>query len=597
MTRTNWPDAPHPVAGVLGGALADRILRLEARLGEAVRHLENLEERLSALELRLQPGDHSAPDVRPERVWGDEAAEGGASTPQSRPHDVVAALPMLGRTFLVLAGAYLLRAVTDAGALPRAAGIFTGLAYGVAWIGLANRAGRQHRAASGTLYGAGAALIVFPLLYEATVRFHVLSPGASITVSTLVVAAALLVAARQRLRAVAWLAVAADMAMVLALARTTGALAPAAAHLVLVGVAALWLGYTCEWTLLRWPVALMADLTVMGATARLLGHRPVDPAAAVIGIQIFLVVAYIGSFALRTVFLGRNVIPFEVAQSVAALTIGFGGAALVARSTGDGIVALGAAGLVLGAASYAVAFAFVERRLGLKKNFYFYTSLALVMTMTGTVLMLSAQAAALVCTGLAIAGMALGGRLRRVTLTLHGALYLVAATVASNLLRDATKGMVATAATDWPGLGAVGMLVLLGHAISVSLPALQSPSPGRWLERMPRVTVMGLFVWCAVGVAALQLCPLFADATGALPDPGTLAAIRTTLLIAAVLALAAICRSKRFADAAWLIYPFLGLTAIKLVVSDFPSGRPTTLFVALALYGAGLIGAARLRRS
>jgi hypothetical protein len=40
----------------------------------------------------------------------------------------------------------------------------------------------------------------------------------------------------------------------------------------------------------------------------------------------------------------------------------------------------------------------------------------------------------------------------------------------------------------------------------------------------------------------------------------------------------------------------LALVAIKLLAEDLPRGRPSTLFVALAVYGAALILAPRLAR-
>jgi hypothetical protein len=50
-------------------------------------------------------------------------------------------------------------------------------------------------------------------------------------------------------------------------------------------------------------------------------------------------------------------------------------------------------------------------------------------------------------------------------------------------------------------------------------------------------------------------------------------------------------------EAGWLSYALLALGGIKLIVEDFPRGRPGTLFLALAFYGAALILAPRLRQS
>jgi hypothetical protein len=44
------------------------------------------------------------------------------------------------------------------------------------------------------------------------------------------------------------------------------------------------------------------------------------------------------------------------------------------------------------------------------------------------------------------------------------------------------------------------------------------------------------------------------------------------------------------------VYPLLVVTGLKMLMQDFGASRPSTLFVALALYGLALIVAPRLRR-
>ena len=55
-------------------------------------------------------------------------------------------------------------------------------------------------------------------------------------------------------------------------------------------------------------------------------------------------------------------------------------------------------------------------------------------------------------------------------------------------------------------------------------------------------------------------------------------------------------RHDGFREWAWLVYPLLVVTGLKMVAQDFMQSRPATMFVALALYGAALIVAPRLRR-
>ena len=74
-----------------------------------------------------------------------------------------------------MAGAYLLRAIAESGALPPKLVFALGTLYAVAWLLWAVRAQVGRRSAT-TLYSLTAALILSPLLWEATVRFHTVTP-------------------------------------------------------------------------------------------------------------------------------------------------------------------------------------------------------------------------------------------------------------------------------------------------------------------------------------------------------------------------------------------------------------------------------------
>jgi hypothetical protein len=74
-----------------------------------------------------------------------------------------------------------------------------------------------------------------------------------------------------------------------------------------------------------------------------------------------------------------------------------------------------------------------------------------------------------------------------------------------------------------------------------------------------------------------------------------LATVRTGVLALATLLLAWIGRHDRYREWGWLVYPLLVGIGLKMVAQDFMHSRPTTLFIALALYGTALIVAPRLR--
>jgi hypothetical protein len=79
-------------------------------------------------------------------------------------------------------------------------------------------------------------------------------------------------------------------------------------------------------------------------------------------------------------------------------------------------------------------------------------------------------------------------------------------------------------------------------------------------------------------------------------DPGSLAAVRTGILVTLAVAAASLSRSVRFQHASWLVYPLFTAAAIKVVLEDLPQGRPATLFASLALFGLALLAAPRLAR-
>ena len=250
----------------------------------------------------------------------------------------------------------------------------------------------------------------------------------------------------------------------------TGAIAPATLTLILLGFATLWLGYDRDWHWMRWPAAFVADLAVLEIATRAV--RPENPEApgVVIALQLLLLGGYLAMFATRTLVKGRLVIPFEVVQTLGVLLVGLGGAVTVAHSVGTGDVALGVAGVALGAGGYGAAFAFVGRRQGLGENFYFYATLGLVLTLTGLAVVLPRVALVLAFCGLAVLTAWLAARFSRLALSLHSAVYATMAVGASGLLANAMVAFVGSPSSAWPPVGLSGW---------IALAAVGSASPSR----------------------------------------------------------------------------------------------------------------------
>ncbi|HET8733973.1 MAG TPA: hypothetical protein VFM45_09410 [Anaeromyxobacteraceae bacterium] len=561
---------------------------LEARLADLADVVGRLERRIEALERGAQPGRRSAAQAALDR----SARPAPPPTPAFLDAGQATRLLSLGgRSFLVLAGAFVLRAVTDAGTVPAWMGVAAGFLYAGVWMVMADRAGKAGLPLSAAFHAVSVVVIGFPLLVEATNRFKLFSPGGAALALTALTGAALLLAARRSLPSLAWVVALGGTVTALWLMATSKALVPGALYVVLLSIALLWIGYVRDWTSIRWPVAIAADLVVLLVALRA-GDRATNegPASALL-VQTVLVALFMGSVGARTILRGRKVVPFEVIQSVAVIAVGIGGAVWVAVRSGMGQAGFGLVSLVLGAASYAVAFSFLRRQPVIRENFRFYGSVAVVFVLAGTALLLGEPARSVAWAVLAVAIAWASPRHESRTLAAHAGVYALAAALASGLLVRSAGALLFGSAVSWrPGLGAVAALVGAAGATWLTGKLERASVLERILPTLLDLTVaVGL-----AGVATAWLAPVVAG-TGDGASPGALATLRTVALVAVAVGAAWLGRRPRLAEAAWLAYPILGLTGLKMLLEDLKHGRPATLILAFACYGLALILVPRLR--
>jgi hypothetical protein len=88
------------------------------------------------------------------------------------------AIPAAGRAVLGLAGAFLLRALAESGAMPILLVLLAAILYAATWLVFSVRT-RQQDTFGSSIYGITAVLILAPLLWEGTLRFNVLPPVAT----------------------------------------------------------------------------------------------------------------------------------------------------------------------------------------------------------------------------------------------------------------------------------------------------------------------------------------------------------------------------------------------------------------------------------
>jgi hypothetical protein len=557
----------------------ERVARLEAVVAD-------LRERVADLETRLERGDRDAAAFsrHPPSVHDPltAVAEIGAASVQQW-------LALVGRTLVVLGGAYLLRALTESHAVGPQVGVALGLIYGAPWLVLASRAEGRGAHLDSLCHALSTALIGYPLVWEATVRFHVLTPGQSAGLLAALTGAALVLSSRRQLQSLAWVVTFGALGSALGLAAATGAWIPYTVVAIGVGLGTLWLGYIHGWVEIRWPAALAANLMLFVATGRAGVHGGVAAAAWV---QALMLLGYLGSFSMRTVVGAHRLVPFEVAQSAGALAVGYGGLIYLFSGSSWGLQALAAVSLVVAGGAYATAYAFSETHRP-AANFLFQSILGFFFATAGLVLGVGMDLASVGYAALAAALLSLARRHRRLTLVLHASMYAIAAVIASGLLTDATLAIAAPAAA---GVAAPGFISLAVLAVLFGICALPvRDTRERWPYVIPatRCVIAALATWTSAGVVvgfALAVLP-----AGAI-DASQLSTIRTIVLVVSAIAVAAAGAHPAGREAAWLTYPILLIAGMKLVFVDFMQGRPTTLFAALAVYGAALIVAPRLLR-
>ena len=241
-----------------------------------------------------------------------------------------ALFPVLGRALLGLAGAYLLRAVTESATVPPQSGVAVGLLYAILWLVWAARtpAARRLEAA---LHSLTSVLVLSPLLWEGVLRFHAVSTWAAGAILVFFTVFGMVVSWRKDLRIVAAIATLAGLGTAAALLMATHDVLPFT--LVFLAIAAAMEASAClnHWLNERWLAATAADLAILLATWLVTNERGLPPAYTPIPhswlliAQVALLAIYLSSTIVRTLFRGFTFTGFETAQCGLAFLIGVGG--------------------------------------------------------------------------------------------------------------------------------------------------------------------------------------------------------------------------------------------------------------------------------
>jgi len=564
--------------------------RLESRVARLEETVARIDQRLRELEPASRIG-HGAIEIStaPERSSSAFAPD-DISAPQGF------SIADLGRGFLIMAGAFMLRALTDLRAFPIEMGVGLGLVYAILWIIMAGRAASHGRAVSAGLFSVTSSLIIFPLIWEVPTRLHALGSTATAVVLAAVVALALFIAIGGKLRILAWLFTLGGLLTSLPLILATKAMTPFLLLILLLGLTTTWIAYRLKWHGLRWGPALAGDLAVLFMVSLAAREGGIPSSYEALGrttaafLAIALVLIYLGSFILRTLVRRRDVTQFELLQSAAVLLIGYGGAARIAIAADSGKFLLGSSAILAATISYLVSFFHVRRKMGQGKNFLYFTSLAVALVILGSPLIASGWILVLAWCMLSVASATLGGFYDRITLRSHSAFYISAAFLLAgcpSLCRHAFIGPIGAA--RWP-LDPAPNLVLVSALLSYTILVLtQRKLAWGEVSRLPRFVVLVVsFIGLAGLVTDLSILVFRALNIGE--------AIRIAVLSVAAVALATGGRHRWTREFAWLVYPVLLIGGLKLVQVIIQAGNASTLFVGFTFYGTALVLVPRILR-
>lgn len=566
----------------------DRVAALEARVSELQETLASIMDRVQALErspraaapLRSGPRQTAATPSRPVEEPVGESVGTWAT--------------ILGRTFLILGGAYLLRALTEAGIVSQGLGPAIAFAYAHVWLVLAYRAKTAKGAIlDRTAYGVAFALVAFPLVVETTTRFHLLSPAQGAVGLAVAAATGTAVAWRRGLRALGW--VVSFMALLSATAIAVNTQAWPAMMLVAVGLGVAIDFVTAErdWTPLRVSFAASVDIVVVGLFTPivLLNHESTSLLSTIAQLSLF--VGYMGLYSVRSLTSHRSLSTFERIQLTAVLFIGYIGGVLGALHAASLSRVLAGASLLAGGAAYAVAYFLFVRRAKDATEAWFNTSYALVGVIVGSWVLIHDPAYPWLA--IAVLLTVLGMRDRYAALPVHGAVLGLFAAVASGLVTAAGYAFVADAHHVWPELTLQGWIALAISAFVYFAPLERDTARRQGAGKAAKVLALVVLVFGLGGVVISKLLVPLVDGGTPGADEAWLAALRTGVVVVAALMLAAMSRVERFCEARLLVYPVLAAGGLKLALEDFPNGSAVTLAVACVCYGAALVVAPRLQ--
>lgn len=570
---------------------------MEHAVEELASELQNLNDRVQNLERRIaelegHPATLSPPATFPTIVVREIESSKPPETWKGFPPAQVpsGAIAAFGKAVLGIAGAYLLRAISEGGVVSQLPILIVAVLYAAGWM---YWAGRTHNISpfAGNLYGITSALILAPLLWESTTRFQVIPPAFSALVLPAFLALTLFVAWRRNLQALPWVAVLATVTTTWALIIETHDVVPLTgaclAMLLVVEVAAC---FGSRFTIRAVPM-IAADFAVALTIDLMTASEGIPPGyhpaarGTLILMSLALFVISSGSIAVRSFGRRQQMTVLEIAQTVPAFALATVG---VLRSTQNAAAPVfGMFFLILAMACYWGALSRFTAADSVR-NRRVAATWAAALLIAGSYLAMPASILVPILSIAAVAAALLFTCTGKLSLGLHVSVYLAAATVFSGLPLYAANALIGDipkrpAASVWM----VAVCGLLCYVVGSRKPESQPKRRLLWI--VPALVIT--FSATALVVAALALL-----GTNRLEwSAARLSVLRTVVTCACALALGYLGAHSRRLELGWVAYSVVGFGALKLVFEDLRFGNAGSLVISLVSYGFVLVLLPRLR--
>jgi hypothetical protein len=296
-----------------------------------------------------------------------------------------------------------------------------------------------------------------------------------------------------------------------------------------------------------------------------------------------LLLIYAVSVVLRTTLKEHQITVFETGQSILAFLLA--SSSVLYYEPGWGAIVLGAVCLLFSIACYAAAF-LLFNKADAGRNFHVYSAWAACLLLAGCLFCLPPFWLA-AC--LALAAVAATVSHSRLTLQLHGLIFLLAASIASGLIEYAFHALAGSVPVSL-----TASVCLVAACAIICSAAGTRRAPESWMQQLINLATAALAVFALAALLVEGLLRLVAMRWP--PEAHHVAFIRTLVLCALALALARAGSRWRRVELTRIAYATLGLVAAKLLLEDLPLGHLEVIAASIFLFAITLIAVPRLAR-